>query len=89
MPSENKDNVAKYHEKLADIRVRIPAPNSELGIPDYVKMIRDKAKQDGFIDNKTKQGSANAYILNLIEKDLDITMIKGYRDLKSNKIDEY
>lgn len=88
MPLENKEIVKAYHEKLTDIRVRIPAPNSELGIPDYVKMIRDKAKQDGFIDKKSKEGSANAYILNLIEKDLDISMIKGYRDLKSNEIQE-
>lgn len=84
MPEENKDIVARYHQKLTDIRVRIPSPNSELGIPDYLKMIRDKALQDGFIDNKSKQGSANAYILSLIEKDLGITMIKGYRDLKNS-----
>lgn len=30
------------------------------------------------------QGSANAYILHLIEKDLDIDMIKGMTDLKDS-----
>jgi hypothetical protein len=88
MPLENKDIVKAYHEKLTDIRVRIPAPNDELGIPDYLEMIRTKALKEGFIDRKTKQGSANAYILSLIEKDLGITMIKGYRELKNNSVDE-
>lgn len=84
MPLENKDIVKAYHEKLIDIRVRIPAPNKELGIPDYLEIIRKKALHDGFIDKKSKQGSVNAYILSLIEKDLGITMIKGYRGLKNN-----
>ena len=57
------------------------------GIPDYPQMIRDRAKELGFINNKgvdKGQGSANAYILHLIEKDLDIDMIKGMTDLKDS-----
>lgn len=87
MPLENKDIVKKYHEKLTTIRVRVPAPDVAAGIPDYPQMIRDRAKELGFINNKgvdKGQGSANAYILHLIEKDLDIDMIKGMTDLKDS-----
>lgn len=87
MPLENKDIVKKYHEKLTTIRVRVPAPDVAAGIPDYPQMIRDRAKELGFINNKgvdKGQGSANAYILHLIEKDLDINMIKGMTDLKDS-----
>lgn len=87
MPLENKDIVKKYHEKLTTIRVRVPAPDVATGIPNYPQMIRDRAKELGFINNKgvdKGQGSANAYILHLIEKDLDIDMIKGMTDLKDS-----
>lgn len=87
MPLENKDIVKKYHEKLTTIRVRVPAPDVAAGIPDYLQMIRDRAKELGFINNKginKGQGSANAYILHLIEKDLEIDMIKGMTDLKDS-----
>lgn len=88
MPQDNKDIVKKYHKQLNTIRVRIPAKDDEAGIPDYAKMIRDRAKQLGFVNTKgidKGQGSANAYILHLIEKDLGINMIKGMSELKSHK----
>lgn len=87
MPQENKDIVKKYHEKLNTIRVRVPAPDEALGIPDYTQKIRDRAKALGFINKKGSdkgEGSANAYILHLIETDLGIEMIKGMKDLKKS-----
>ena len=50
-------------------------------------MIRDRAKALGFINKKGSdkgEGSANAYILHLIEKDLGIEMIKGMSALKKS-----
>lgn len=88
MAVENKDVVRKYHEKLTNIRVRVPAPNDELGIPDYAQIIRGRAKELGFINQKGAdkgEGSANAYILHLIEHDLGINMIKGMSELKNEK----
>lgn len=85
MAKENREIVKKYHEKLNTIRLRIPAPDTVTGIPDYSQMIRDRAKELGFINQKgvdKGQGSANAYILHLIEKDMGVHMIKGMSDLK-------
>ena len=51
-------------------------------------MIRERAKELGYINSKgvdKGQGSANAYILHLIEEDLHIDMIKGMKDLKNSK----
>lgn len=87
MALDNKDIVKKYHEQLTNIRVRVPAPDEVLGIPDYAQMIRDRAKALGFINKKGSdkgEGSANAYILHLIEKDLGIEMIKGMSALKKS-----
>ena len=87
MALDNKDIVKKYHEQLTNIRVRVPAPDEALGIPDYAQMIRDRAKALGFINQKGSdkgEGSANAYILHLIEKDLGIEMIKGMSALKKS-----
>ena len=91
MPQDNKDIVKRYHEKLTTIRVRVPAKDDEAGIPDYPQMIRDRAKELGYINSKgvdKGQGSANAYILHLIEEDLHIDMIKGMKDLKNSKDSE-
>ena len=79
----NKDAVKDYNNKFTNITVRIP--NVMNGIPDYPKLIRDRAKELGFINQKgvdKGQGSANAYILHLVEKDLNIDMIKNMKDLK-------
>ena len=87
MPQENKDIVKKYHNKLTTIRVHLPAPDEAEGIPDYPQMIRNRVKELGFINNKgvdKGKGSANAYILHLIEKDLGIEMIKGMYDLRNS-----
>lgn len=88
MAQENKDIVKKYHQKLTTIKIRLLAPNQELNIPDYIPMIRDRAKELGFINEKgidKGEGSINAYMLHLIEKDLNIEMIKGMNDLKESK----
>lgn len=78
----NAERVGKYHEQLTNIRVRFPSPDA-CG-EDYLQMIRDRAKELGFIISKGKdkgEGSANAYILHLIEKDLGIQMIKGMNQI--------
>ena len=75
MPKENKESVRDYHNKLANIRVRFPAKDDELGIPDYKALIEARADEVG-------EKSVNAYILSLIEKDLGITIKKGFRDNK-------
>lgn len=88
MPQDNSKIVKRYHEKLTTIRVRVLAKDDEAGIPDYPQMIRDRAKELGYINSKgvdKGQGSANAYILHLIEEDLHIDMIKGMKDLKNSK----
>lgn len=84
----NKDSVKKYHQKLTTIRVHIPSANDDVGIPDYTSMIKDRAKELGYINSKGAdkgQGSINAYILHLIEKDLGIDMIKCMSELKKTK----
>lgn len=74
----NADRVNKYHDQLTNIRVRFPSPEA-CGV-DYQQMIRDRALELGFVVKTGKdkgEGSANAYILHLIEQDLGIKMIKG------------
>lgn len=75
MVKTNSEVVRDYHEKLAEIKVRLPKADAEHGIPDYPSLIRERAEQLGIINTKGKdkgKGSANAYILYLIEKDLGI-----------------
>lgn len=79
----NAERVANYHNQLTNIRVRFPSP--EACGEDYAKMIRDRARELGFIVEKGKdkgEGSANAYILHLIEQDLGIQMIKGMNQIE-------
>ena len=69
----NSEIVKDYHKKLTEIKVRFP--NEEECGYDYPSMIRARAKDLGLINTKGKdkgEGSANAYILYLIEKDLGI-----------------
>lgn len=83
----NNESVKDYHAKLTSIKVRFPSPDDELGIPDYAALMRERAKNLGFVNVKGKdkgQGSINAYILNLIENDLQIEMIKGLSDIKED-----
>ena len=78
----NAERVGRYHDQLTNIRVRFPS--LEACGEDYAKMIRDRAKELGFIIEKGKdkgEGSANAYILHLIEQDLGIQMIKGMKEI--------
>ena len=79
--SDKAERVSKYHSQLSTIRIRFPTPEV-CGI-DYATLIRERAKQLGFINNKGKdkgEGSANAYILHLIEQDLQIKIQKGLTD---------
>ena len=67
----NAEIVGKYHEQLTTIKVRFPSEES-CGV-DYASLIRDRAKDLGYIITKGKDkgtGSANAYILHLVEQDL-------------------
>lgn len=69
----NKDVVNDHHEKLAEVRVRFPS--ADICGYDYPAMIRERAEELGLINIKGKdrgKGSANAYILHLIQKDLGI-----------------
>lgn len=81
-----------YHENLTEVRVRFPSQDDERGIPDYLTIIRNRAKELGYIqpNGKTKgEGNVNAYILGLIEKDLQ-TVQPGFsinRSLKDKKQD--
>ena len=82
MGKSNNEAVADYHSKLTNLRIRFPSPEV-CGI-DYQKMMRDRAKELGFVIQKGKdkgEGSVNAYILHLVEQDLDIAMVKGMNDL--------
>lgn len=84
----NADRVEKYHKQLTNIRVRFPS-EEQCGV-DYAALIRDRALQLGFVNQKGKdkgQGSANAYIIHLIEKDLqEAGMIDEFRtDLRQIK----
>ena len=68
---ENREAVFDYHSKLTTIRVRFPS-EEQCGI-DLGQLIRERALEKGFINMRGKDkgtGSANAYILDLIEKDL-------------------
>lgn len=66
----NKESVKDYHKKLTVITIRIPQADET----DYKDMISKYAESKGL--------SMNSYILNLIEKDMNITIPKGVKDLK-------
>ena len=71
----NSEIVKDHHDKLTEIKVRLPKANEERHIPDYPTMIRERAEELGLINLKGKdkgKGSANAYILYLIGQDLGI-----------------
>ena len=75
MNKTNSEVVRDYHGKLVEIKVRLPKAHEEHGIPDYPTLIRERAEQLGILNKKGKdkgKGSANAYIMYLIEKDLGI-----------------
>lgn len=85
----NNESVKKYQSKLTTIRVRILAQNDELNIPDYLQLMRNRAKELGIVNQKGKNkddGSINAYILHLIEQDLGIDMIKNVSDTKNKTV---
>lgn len=62
-----------YHEKLTEVRVRFPSEDEERGIPDYLAIMRNRAKELGYIQPKgiTKgEGNVTEYIMNLVERDI-------------------
>lgn len=77
----NAKRVEDYHKQLENIRVRFPS-EEQCGV-NYAKLIRDRALQLGFVNTKGKDkgtGSANAYILHLVEQDLiNAGMIDGMK----------
>lgn len=89
--SEKKSNaeyVKAYTQDIQVIKLKVPAANEELGVPDYQKMLRDKAKEEGYILTKGSfkgQGNINAYLLDLIERELGITMIKTMSEVKAKR----
>ena len=69
----NSEVVKDYHSKLVEIKVRFPSAE-QCGY-DYPALIRERAEQLGILNVRGKdkgKGSANGYILHLIEKDLGI-----------------
>ncbi len=83
----NSQIVDDYHKKLTNIRVRFPS-EEQCGV-DYAKLIRERALELGFVNTKGKDkgtGSANSYILHLVEQDLIQagkidSMVKGMSEL--------
>lgn len=59
----DKKSVADYHKQLKDMKIRFPKENPEAGIPDYSEKIKTQASKLG-------KKSANEYILDLIESDI-------------------
>lgn len=63
MAKENKLSVAEYHRQIKDMKIRFPKENPDLDIPDYADTIKKQAIKLG-------KKSANEYILDLIEHDI-------------------
>lgn len=59
----DKKSVADYHKQLKDMKIRFPKEDTEAGIPDYSEKIKMQASKLG-------KKSANEYILDLIENDI-------------------
>ena len=59
----DKKSVADYHKQLKDMKIRFPKEDTEAGIPDYSEKIKTQASKLG-------KKSANEYILDLIENDI-------------------
>ena len=62
-----------YHEKLTEVRVRFPSEDEERCIPDYLAIMRNRAKELGYIQPKgiTKgEGNVTEYIMKLVERDI-------------------
>ena len=71
-----KDN---YHADLVDVKLRFLKGNGK-DIPDYLEIIRQRAKEKGYIvpNGKLKgEGNINAYIIDLIETDIRTTEGNG------------
>ncbi len=83
----NAESTANYHSQLTTIKVRFPSEES-CGV-DYASLIRERAKELGYVVEKGKDkgaGSANSYILHLVEEDLKAAgmieeMIKGMSEV--------
>lgn len=81
-----------YHAKLTEVRVRFPAQDDARGIPDYLAIIRNRAKELGYIQPNGKtmgEGNVNAYILDLVEKDIqtvqpDFSINRSLKDKKQD-----
>jgi hypothetical protein len=84
----DKKSVADYHKQLKDMKIRFPKENPEAGIPDYSEKIKTQASKLG-------KKSANEYILDLIENDIqsnpeglhepDFTIQRDMREIKKLK----
>jgi hypothetical protein len=84
----DKKSVADYHKQLKDMKIRFPKENPEAGIPDYSEKIKTQASKLG-------KKSANEYILDLIENDIqsnpeglhepDFTIQRDMREIKRLK----
>lgn len=81
-----------YHEKLTEVRVRFPSEDEERGIPDYLAIMRNRAKELGYIQPKgiTKgEGNVTEYIMKLVERDIQTVQPDFYfeRSLINKKQD--
>ena len=71
-PYDELAQSTKYHERLTELKLRVLAPSEE--VPDYLTILRERAKEQGFITTKGKtkgEGNVNEYILRLIEADMN------------------
>ena len=84
----DKKSVADYHKQLKDMKIRFPKEDTEAGIPNYSEKIKMQASKLG-------KKSANEYILDLIENDIqsnpsglhepDFTIQRDMREIKKLK----
>lgn len=84
----NAEAVAKYHEKIQDIKIRVPQPDV-CGI-DYLKLMKERAEELGITNTKGKnqgEGNVNQYVLSLIAKDLNIDEINTSARIAKTKKD--
>lgn len=82
MPKSNTEAVRDYHDKLVEIKVRFPSAE-QCGY-DFPALIRERAEELGILNARGRdkgRGSANGYILHLIEKDLGIE-VKGISQIE-------
>lgn len=83
----DEEAVRDYHKQLTTLKIRFP--KCDLTGTDYLSLIKDQAARKGFTTRQkgddgepVEVGNVNAYVLDLIEKDLGIIMTKSVKAAK-------